>query len=76
MAKASIREFQQCDRKGKRAGVYVRVSHEDVKRVKESDRENLVKQSILTQAGTVIKKAYSSLATDCQSINCINFAMI
>jgi site-specific DNA recombinase len=60
MAKANIREFRQCDRKGRIAGVYVRVSHQDVKRVKRDEREQHVKQSILTQREKGAEKATSS----------------
>jgi len=49
MGKASIQEFKQCDRKGKKAGIYIRISHDDMKRVKKSDVNQVVKQSILTQ---------------------------
>ena len=49
MGKANIQEFEQCERKGKKAGIYIRVSHDDMKRVKASDVDQVVKQSILTQ---------------------------
>ena len=60
MARYSGHEFTSCDPVGKIAGIYVRVSHEDVKRFRKDERDVHAKQSILTQreSGCQIAKDY------------------